>query len=337
MADGEVRLFPNWNDAINYGKEVQHRATEPTTPCARPGTWRGRSTKGPLGALKDRGLRTAGLYLHAVDRLTTTWAWTAFHNEAVAKGMEPFSREAIDYANGKTQDVMPVHDIETAAPILTNRQVGGFLIMHGFKNTLYNMRQDALAKSAKDFHLARRRAVRRRRRQGRRPRRAPGRHVRRVRHHGQVRPRVRAAGRRVQGAVAGPGLLGRAVGGHALIGGLGEPLAKWMVGGKVTKRDFTSYGNPGLAAVNKVYELLGNLVNEAARTTRRSSTRWRPCCSSGGVPSRPVRTSAEHVYEMLMGENYDAVDSSVGDSAGRMVYTEKQWESIKRSLTPDED
>jgi hypothetical protein len=107
---------------------------------------------------------------------------------------EPFSREAIDYANGKTQDVMPVHDIETAAPILTNRQMGGFLIMHGFKNTLYNMRQDALAKSVRDFHLAETPGQ-----YGGAVARTAGRvalqtrHVRRVRHHGQVRPRVGAA------------------------------------------------------------------------------------------------------------------------------------------------
>jgi hypothetical protein len=331
-ADGEVRLFPNWNDALTYGEEVQHRADRAYNTLRQGWDLAGQSKPGPLGALKDAALRTAGLYLHAVDRLTTTWAWTAAHNEAVANGMEAFSREAVDYADGKTQDVMPVHDVETAAPILTNRQIGGFLIMHGFKNTLYNMRQDALAKSARDFNLAQ----------------TPG-------EYGSAA--ARAAGRiglqlamfggfAIMGKFAlgygqqddeskGEWLLRDFLGGQSqdipFVGGLGEPLAKWALGGKVNKRDFSMYGNPGMAAIIKVQDTLGNLVNEGREDYKKVFDMLEATLFLSGMPSRPLRVGGEHIYEALMGEGYDdSVDP------GRFFYTDKQWESIKRSLTPDD-
>jgi hypothetical protein len=335
MADGEVRLFPNWNDAILHGEEVQHRADNAYGTLRRNWDLAGDRNPGPIGALKELALRTAGLYLHAVDRLTTTWAWTAAHNEAVAKGMEPFSREAKDYANGKAQDVMPVHDIETAAPILTNRQMGGFLIMHGFKNTLYNMRQDALAKSMRDFNLAE----------------SPG-------QYGSAL--ARAAGRvALQTAMFGGfAVMGKFALGYGqqadeskgawfardflggqgvdipLIGGLGEPLAKWMTGGHVTKRDFSLYGNPGVAAIVKLSETLGNLVNGGREDYKKVFDVLEAALFFRGVPSRTTRIGAEHIYELVTGEGFDNADQS--DDAGRFFYTQAQWDSIKRTLTPDE-
>jgi hypothetical protein len=334
MADGEVRLFPNWNDAVIHGEEVQHRA-DYAYNTLREGWDSARSTKfGPLGTLKDLALRTGRIYLHAVDRLTTTWAWTAFHSEAVAKGMEPFSREAIDYANGKTQDVMPVHDVETAAPVLTNRQLGGFLIMHGFKNTLYNMRQDALAKTAKDFNLAQTPAEK-----GGALAKAAGRVGLQVAMFGgfAIMGKLALGYGQQDDESKGEWLARDFLGGQSedvpLIGGLGEPIAKWMLGGHVTKRDFTAYGNPGVAAVVKVQDMLGNLVNEGREDYKKVFDALETALFFGGVPSRPTRVGAEHIYEMLTGEDYGADDS---DTTARFFYTERQWDSIKRTLTPDD-
>lgn len=335
-ANGEVRLFPNWNDAILHGQEVQHRADNAYSTLRRTWDQAGPDRAGPLGALKEVALKTAGLYLHAVDRLTTTWAWTAFHNQAIARGMEPFSEEAVHYADGMTQDVMPVHDVETAAPVLTNRQVGGFLIMHGFKNTLYNMRQDALAKSAGEFHRAETAGQ-----YGSAIAKTAGRAALQVTMYGGFAIMGKFAlgsgqqADETKGAWLARDFLGGQTADLPLIGGLGEPLAKFMLGGKVTRRDFSPYGNPGLAAVNKIYDTLGNLVNGGREDHKKVFDLVETALFFGGVPSRPLRVGAEHIYEKLMGESFDDIEGG-GGTAGRLFYTEKQWDSIRRSLTPDE-
>jgi hypothetical protein len=332
--NGEVRLLPNWADALEHSKEVAHRADHAYGSLRQ--TWDKvgpDAPRGALGAMKDVAQRTAGLFLHAVDRLTTTWAWNAFHNEAVAKGLDPYSPEAVRYADGRTQDVMPVHDIETAAPLLTNRQIGGFLIMHGFKNTLYNMRQDALAKTVQDFHLAD----------------SPGAYGGAIaRTAGRVALQTAMfGGFAVMGKLAlgygqqddetkGQWLARDFLGGQFVdmpfIGGLAEPLAKFMVGGRVSRHDFTTYGNPGMALVNKAADTLGNLVSTGREDYKKVFDVLEAALFATGVPSRPPRVAAEHIYEMLMGEGYQ---DEQGGSAGRMFYTDQQWESIKRSLTPE--
>jgi hypothetical protein len=338
LANGEVRLFPNWNDAILYGKEVQHRADNAYGTLRQTWDKAGPSKPGPLGALRNVALKTAGLYLHAVDRLTTSWAWTAFHNEAVAKGMEPFSPEAIAHADSRTQDVMPVHDAETAAPILTNRQMGGFLIMHGFKNTLYNMRQDALAKSVRDFHLAGTPSE-----YGGAIARTAGRVALQTAMFGGFAIMGKfALGYGQQGDESkGQWLARDFLAGQStdlpLVGGLGEPLAKLLVGGKLTRRDFTPYGNPGIAAVTKAQDLLGNLVNDSREDSKKVFDAVETALFYTGVPSRAPRVGAEHLYNLLMGEGYDDAETTASDIGGHLFYTDKQWESIKRSLTPDED
>jgi hypothetical protein len=335
MADGEVRLFPNWSDAITHSEEVQHRAERAYNTLRDGWDPAGQQKPGPIGTMKAAMLRTAGLYLHAVDRLTTTWAWTASHNEAIAKGMEPFSREAIDYANGKTQDVMPVHDIETAAPILTNRQMGGFLIMHGFKNTLYNMRQDALAKSLREFNLAETPAE-----YGSAIARTAGRLGLQLAMFGGFAVMGKFAlgyGQQEEeskGQWMARDFLAGQFADLPLVGGLAEPIAKWMTGGTLSRHDFTSYGNPGMAAVLKAQEVLGGILNEGREDYKKAFDVLEAALFFTGVPSRPTRRGAEHLYEALMGEPYDGPES---DSVGKMFYTDKQWESIQRSLTPDED
>lgn len=335
MENGEVRLFPNWNDAADYGKEVSHRADN--AYASLRGQWdkigQG-GNRGPLGALRDVALKTAGIYLHAVDRLTTTWAWNAFHNQAVSKfKYEPYSKEATDYADSRTQDVMPVHDLETAAPILTNRQIGGFLIMHGFKNTLYNMRADAINSSVRDFSgvggVSKTRAV--------------------VNTIGRVG--LQAAmfgGFAIMGKLAlgygqqedetkGDYLARTALGGQTddipLIGGIGEIAAKWFMGGKLSRKDFEAYSNPGVAAIAKTMDLIGKLVNEGREDYKKVFDALEYTLFMTGVPSKAPRVTAEHLYQRITGEDYDPED---GDE-GRYVYSEKQWDSIKRTLSPDED
>jgi hypothetical protein len=288
MENGEVRLFPNWNDAINYGQEVQHRADRAYQTLRRTWDNAGPIRPGPLGALQDLAKRTAGVYLHAVDRLTTSWAWTAFHNEAVAKfDMEPFSKEAIDYADGKTQDVMPVHDIETAAPILTNQQVGGFLIMHGFKNTLYQFRQDALAKSSREFHLASTPAQ-----YGSAAARTAGRIGLQLAMFGgfSIMGKFALGYGQQEDESKGQYLARDFLAGQSvdlpIIGGLGEPFAKLATGQRVNRRDFTLYGNPGLAAANKAYDLLGNLTSEKREDSKKVFDAVEATLFFGGLPSR---------------------------------------------------
>lgn len=344
LANGEVRLMPNWSDALTHGREVQHRADRAFSQLTRDLVnigQAGRQYQGPLGALAQVSMATAGFFLHAVDRLTTTWAWTAAHNEAVARfKMEPFSPEAKAYANGKVQDVMPVHDLETAAPILTNRQLGGFLIMHGFKNTLYQFRADAVNASRLDFYRA----------QG-----ATGYAGAIAKTTGRVALQAAMFG---GFAIMGKLLLGvgqkddetkgqylfrEFLGGQTvdipLIGGLGEPLAKlvmqkaWGQDAHLDRHDVSAYGSPGLSAVNHAADLLGSLVNEGREDYKKVFDVLEGLLFYRGFPSRPVRNGAEHVYQTLMGEEY----GPDGFQAGRLFYSEKQWDSIKRTLSPDED
>jgi hypothetical protein len=338
LANGEVRLFPNWNDMLDYSKEVQHRADHAYGKLQKTFLDIGQQgNQGPLGKLRTVAQATAGLYLHAVDRLTTTWAAEAFHNEAVAKGAEPHSPEAMAYVNDRVNDVMPLHDVESAAPILTNQQVGGFLIMHGFKNALYQMRADAVNKSIMDFHQAE--GVKA---TGVAVAKTAGRAALQLAMFGgfAIMGKLALGYGQQEGESKGDWMMRDAIAGQGadlpIIGNLMEPLAKMAVGGKVTSRDFTTYGNPGLAGVNKVYELLGKLVNEGREDYKKVFDALETALFQSGLPSRPVRTTAEHLYEMLTGENYNA-DGSTADMLGRNFYTEKQWESVKRSLSPDED
>lgn len=332
VANGEVRLFPNWNDALDNSRQVQRRADNAYSSLRDGWDPTGGSKPGPLGALRDIAMKTSGLFLHAVDRLTTTWAWTAAHNEAIAKGAEPFSEEAIAYADGKTEDVMPVHNIESAAPILTNKQVGGFLIMHGFKNTLYNMRQDALAKTVMDWHapdVSTGSAIAR----------TAGRVALQAAMYGgfAVMGKLTLGYGQQDGENKSQYLARTALAGQTedlpFVGALGEPLAKWLTGGKLSKQDFTTYGNPGMAAILKVQEELGNVVNGGRENYKKVFDGLETALFMTGLPSRTARVGAEHLYESITGEGFDQESSD----AGRYFYSEKQWDSIKRTLTPDED
>lgn len=339
VENGEVRLMPNWNDAADHFKEVQHRADNAYSTLRKTFDQIGRGGNvGPLGKLKSIAQATAGMYLHAVDRLTTTWAATAFHNEAISKyKMEPFSPEAMDYVNSRVQDVMPVHDVETAAPILTNQQMGGFLIMHGFKSTLYNMRADAVNSSIMDFHRASSAKD-----YGSAVARTAGRAALQVAMFGgfAIMGKLALGYGQQSDETKGTWLARDSLAGQGvdlpLIGNLAEPLAKMAVGGKVNRRDFTLYGNPGMAAVNKVYDMLGNLVNGGREDYKKVFDVLETAMFLGGGPSKPLRTTAEHLYEMMTGEDFGS-SNSTADQVGLNFYNEKQWDSIKRSLTPDED
>lgn len=349
-ASGEVQLLPAWNDAIEHSRLVQDRADNAYRGLQNQMLQIGQSgRKGPLGKAWALGQATAGLYLHAVDRLTTTWAWDASHNEAVAKGMEPFSPEAIKFADDKVFDVMPQHDIEGAAPMLSNRQLGGFIIMHGFKNTLYNLRAAAVNKSVIEMHKATSQEL------------WTGTDWPVAKPPGQlVGASANTAGRLgLQMAMFGvatilgklalgygqqPGedkktwLMRDAIGGQTsdipIFGELGEPLAKALVGGKMSRRDFTPHNAPAMAAVNKIYDMLGDIFTGKESVDKKTFNLLEGAMYLSGAPSKPIRTSAEFLYQKMFGDQYDGGDAA---SVGRFFYNEKQWESIKKSLDPGED
>lgn len=333
LENGEVRLFPNWNDAMSDFDEVQHRADNAYSSLRQQWDAIGqKGNQGPIGALKGVAMRTAGLYLHAVDRLTTTWAAEAFRNQGIANGLD--GEELKAYVNSKVQDVMPVHDLETAAPVLTNKQLGGFLIMHGFKNTLYNMRMDRINASRLDFHNAEGAAG-----YGSAIAKTTG----RVALQAAMFSTFALLGKLSLGAgqqkdeTKGQWVARTMLGGQTddlpLVGGLGELGAKLAVGEKLDRHDLQSYSNPGVAAVSKAYETLGRMVNENREPDKKVFDALEAALFYSGLPSRAARTSGEHMYNLLMGEDYDGAD----DPAGRFVYTDRQWDSIKRTLTPDDE
>lgn len=334
MENGEVQLFPNWNKALDYSNEVQHRADNAYSSLTRNlGQIGERGNVGILGKMRNAALGTAGLFLHAVDRLTTTWAWESFHNEAVSKfKMDPYSPEAVAYADGKTQDVMPVHDKETAAPILTNQQVGGFLIMHGFKNTLYQFRADAVNASVRDFHNAETPGQ-----IGGAIWRTSGRVALQAAMYGgfAIMGKLALGAGQQEDETKGQWLARDALGGQTVdlpfIGGLGEPLAKLIVTGSVSRKDFSIYENPGMSAVNSLSETLGQLTNENREDSQKVFDALQETLFLLGLPSRPVRNASEYLYNILMGESPDE-----DMSGGRFIYNEQQLESIKRSLSPEE-
>lgn len=332
---GDVGLMPNWGDALDHSKELQRRADNSFNSLQQQMSQIGQAGNvGPMGKLLGIAKATAGFQLHAVDRLTSTWAWVAAHNEAVGKlKLEPYSPEAVKYADGKTFDVMPQHGLLGAAPVLTNRQIGGFLIMHGFKNTLYNMRADAVNSTRLDFYKAD----------------GAGQTT------GAVASMVGRIGLQMAMyggfALMGKTLLGvgqedgeskadwvmrDALGGQTtdlpIIGSLGEPLAKYLVHGTASRRDFSIYNSPGISAVNHITDLLGNMVSENREPDKKLFDVMETAAYLGGLPSRPLRTAGEHLYQMLTGE-----DSEDSPEFGRLLYSEKQWASVKRTLSPDED
>lgn len=346
MENGEVRLMPNWRDAIESSRYVQDRADNAYRSLQQGMLEIGQSgKKGPLGKAWAMGKATAGLYLHAVDRLTTTWAWVSCHNEAVAKGMEPFSPEAIKFADSKVFDVMPEHSIEGAAPMLSNRQLGGFIIMHGFKNTLYNLRSAAVARSMQDFHQAD---------TGGQYVGASAKTAGRIALQTAMFSTAAILGKLALGYGQQPGedkktwLLRDAMAGQTsdipIFGELGEPLAKALVnklpeswgfhGRKPSRRDFTMHNAPAMAAANKAYDMLGDIFAGTETVDKKVFNALEGVMYLSGVPSKPVRTSAEFLYKKMFGEEYDGGDAA---SVGRFFYNEAQWNSIKRSLDPGED
>lgn len=347
LGNGEVKLMPNWNEAIDNSRLVQDRADTAYQSLQNEMRQVGESGRqGPMGKMWAMARATAGLQLHAVDRLTTTWAWDAAHNEAVGKhGMEPLSPEAIKFADDKVFDVMPDHSIEGAAPMLSNRQLGGFIIMHGFKNTMTNLRYMDVNASVMDFHKAS----------------TAGQYVGAAANTaGRVALQMAMFGTAtVLGKLAlGYGqqigedkktwLLRDSIGGQTsdvpFLGELGEPLAKALVNSlpeewgfkktKLTRHDFTMHGAPAMAAINAVYDTLGDLLATNKAPDKKAFDALESVLYLGRVPSKPVRVGAEFLYERIFGDKYDGGDAA---QVGNFLYNDKQWASIKRSLSPDED
>lgn len=333
-ANGEVRVFPEWLDAMQEYDQVAHRADNAYGQLRQKWSDVGLAgDRNPASAALDIAKRTAGLFLHAADRITTTWAALAAENEAIGLKMEPGTQSFKDYVNSKVQDVMPAHDIEVMAPALSNRTVGGFIIMHGFKNTLYQFRQEAIHSSRQDFYQAQSAAD-----YGGAIARTAGRAALEMAMLasfavlGKLTLGFGQQSDETKGQWLGRTMLGGQGDDLPLFGGLGEPMAKWFLGGKVSKRDFETYSDPGLAWVNKTYEMAGDWMAGTRPMDKKLFDSVEYLLFSMGAPSRAPRRMAEAAFQHLTGTDYDEFESN---SAAHLFYSEKQWDSIRRTLSPD--
>lgn len=136
--DGFLK-FPNIQAAQAASHALRHRlASSESMVAENVRQVFGSERQGIKKVLKpvDYARAHAGIFLHLVDSYTSAWAFIAARASAIDKGMSDEAAER--HADDVVREVMPDHSIETAAPIL-NHTLGGFLIMHGFGSTLYNM------------------------------------------------------------------------------------------------------------------------------------------------------------------------------------------------------
>jgi hypothetical protein len=353
IKEGEIGVGKAWTFAYDNSSEVQRR-TDRTLDDCREGMLASEkdAPAGPIGKLLKFARWSGGLGIHAADTATTRWAFNSAYDHAIGPAhlggleMEPMSKEAFDYASGVTQDVMPAHDRVVAAPAFSNRQVGMFLMMQGFRSAIYNMLQGSIASSVKDFHQA----------QTFLPSKETG-------APSTVGASLRAAGKVALGAamLGSAATISKVLSGYAqeegeskkqwlgrtILAALADPIsvpgvstvaeiaAKLAVGEKPTRRDFNMMNAPGAGLTLKVLDLLGKLVNENREPDQKTFDVIETALYGAPLPSRSVRVASEHLYKMIMGEEYDGDDSV--DAAGKFIYTDKQWDSIKRTLSPDED
>jgi hypothetical protein len=353
LANGNFGVGEAWKFAYDNMQEVQRRADH-SLDKLRAGmlaTTRDAPTT-PAGKLIKFATVAGGVAINGADRFTTTWAANTAYTEAVTptwmggKGLEPRSQEAFDYASGRAQDLMPSHDAITRAPVFNNRAVGALLMMQGFKSALYNIVQGKIASSVRDFHMA--------------DRWLPSTETDTPSYTGAS---LRTAAKIGQtAAMLGTfALLAKTISGNAqqedetkgqfvgrtvLASGAdilsvpgastaAEVLAKLAVGGHVHREDFNMMSAPGTAVNLKILDWLGKVTQENREVDQKMFDTLEMTLYPGGVvPSRPARVGMEHLYKLLMGEEYDPEPEDV---AGKFVWTDKQWRSFKRTLSPDED
>lgn len=97
------------------------------------------ASMGPRAGGLSEGVATAAFKLHEVlDRVTTTTAWTASFEQALADGKG--ADEAVSWADDRVRRSFPSHDIAEKPPILrTKSGMGAVVTFYGYASKLYNL------------------------------------------------------------------------------------------------------------------------------------------------------------------------------------------------------
>lgn len=312
-----MHFLPNWQNALNESGELQGRDMSSTRRIIESVANLPKATR-PLEIIRT----TAGIFLHLVDRYTSTWAYISSKNEGLAKGMsEP---EAIKYANGVVQDIMPTHDIETAAPLLTNRTAGALLMMHGFGSTLYNLKYRSMVRPV-SLELNRG-------------------------NYGKALQLAAWKGGQHLAMGAVLSVVGQALFGHgreddestgawAMRTAISSPFIEYpwlggageLAGAAITNATledashklphFSMRQAPALSLIQRGYETLGKMANENRDTDQKFFDGLEMLLAASKVPSRPSRP-ARYAYDLSQGQLPEGPPRGPLDVVGGGVYGE---------------